>query len=472
MQEDFQSYNQQDATAAVSKFRQMLASKANYYFDVEELSSVADYFILGHDMKNALRAVKYGLGMHPDNSSLKLKLAEIYSGHGKFFDALDILLNIEALESYNADFYLLLGEIQSAIGRDQKAIKAYEKAAQLVDEAEVTEVMLNIVYMHQSKGNVSEAIELLQNLLETAKSQDEILYELAFTYDVNGQDIESEMFFAEYVDEYPFSSTGWYLLGNAYQKVNQHHKAVEAYDFAIALYEDFSPSRFNKASSLQQLSKTKEAITEYQELLSMDLSDSIVHFHLGQCFDDLGDFNLAEEHYRLCIKEDEDYADAWYELACVLLKQDLPFDGLSHIKRALELNANNSNYWHCLACILQELEYKEETIDAFNRALELDDVDYRVYLDYTEFLFDMEMLDEADDIIHRALDRFNNHASIYIRYVAYLIKNAQLVDAKDYLNIALSHDSNCISELFEYFPEAKHYHFVNDLAHLYQEQKS
>ena len=46
-------------------------------------------------------------------------------------------------------------------------------------------------------------------------------------------------------------------------------KAIEAYDYAIAINEQFSSAYFNKANSLAQLNKFEEAIEVYQDMVEV-----------------------------------------------------------------------------------------------------------------------------------------------------------------------------------------------------------
>ncbi len=71
------------------------------------------------------------------------------------------------------------------------------------------------------------------------------LYELAHCLDLLGQ-LESHLgFYNKLIDRDPYSHHAWYNLGIAYSKLERYEEAVQAYEYATLVKEDFASAFFN-----------------------------------------------------------------------------------------------------------------------------------------------------------------------------------------------------------------------------------
>ncbi len=93
-----------------------------------------------------------------------------------------------------------------------------------------------------------------------------MIYEISFCYEFANKTEDSISYFQSYIDKYPFSKAAWFNLGIAYNNIDLYEKAIEAYDFAIAIDDNFSSAYFNKANSLANIGMYKDAIVAYKEL--------------------------------------------------------------------------------------------------------------------------------------------------------------------------------------------------------------
>src|SRR3546814_9774721 len=80
----------------------------------------------------------------------------------------------------------------------------------------------------------------------------DLLYELAFCFDIIDRQEESIAFYQKYIDEEPYSYAAWYNLGNAFNKLGLFEKAIDAYDYAILVRDNFAAAYFNKGNALMR----------------------------------------------------------------------------------------------------------------------------------------------------------------------------------------------------------------------------
>ena len=79
----------------------------------------------------------------------------------------------------------------------------------------------------------------------------------------------------------PFSENVWYNLGLLYFKKENFEKAVECYDFAIAINDQYSSAVFNKANAQANLGEYEEAVKTYKECILLEPENVLAHCYLG-----------------------------------------------------------------------------------------------------------------------------------------------------------------------------------------------
>ncbi|MFM9004586.1 MAG: hypothetical protein ACKOSR_03665, partial [Flavobacteriales bacterium] len=92
-----------------------------------------------------------------------------------------------------------------------------------------------------------KAKDVLKEAIQKFGDNEMLLHELAFVFENLGGAAESVEYFSKLTDVDPYSYAAWYNLGNALQSSDQVVPAIEAYDYCIAIQEDFTPAYYNKA---------------------------------------------------------------------------------------------------------------------------------------------------------------------------------------------------------------------------------
>jgi tetratricopeptide (TPR) repeat protein len=112
----------------------------------------------------------------------------------------------------------------------------------------------------ETNGYYERALEFYLKAIERFPDNEDFLFRIALCYDYIGNSTESAYYYKLYLDINPFSENAWYNLGIIYNKIGLYERAVEAYDFAIAIDNEYFDAVFNKANSLANWGKHREAI--------------------------------------------------------------------------------------------------------------------------------------------------------------------------------------------------------------------
>ena len=136
------------------------------------------------------------------------------------------------------------------------------------------------------------------------------------------------LFRSKFIDDHPYSYTAWYNLGCVQSKLELYEKALDAFDFAIVINEEFTTAYFNKANALYNLERYNEAISVYKETFSLEKPEALTFYYIGECYERLEDYRKAKINYNKAIQLNPDLADAWMGIGIVLDNQNLRTEGI------------------------------------------------------------------------------------------------------------------------------------------------
>lgn len=129
---------------------------------------------------------------------------------------------------------------------------------------------------------------------------------------------------------------------------------------------------FNLGVFYQGEGKLKEAMEEYEKVLSLAPSHVEAHNNLGVVYKDLGKLDMAIAKYRKAITLDPQYRKARSNLATALyLKGDLE-SSISESRLAIVLDPNDLEGYNILGLIYKKQNKTQEAIEMFRKALAID----------------------------------------------------------------------------------------------------
>ena len=118
----------QDFEKSLKRFEDMISSGSHQFFDADELEEIIDYYMQWFNLEMAKKALDFAMEHYPYSSSIKIKQAQYLSSQHHTREALNLLNEIELVESSNSELYMTRGYIYSQIGLSEQAIENYKKA--------------------------------------------------------------------------------------------------------------------------------------------------------------------------------------------------------------------------------------------------------------------------------------------------------------------------------------------------------
>ncbi len=458
MNEEFESpFGGSQDNDLIKRFEQMLEAGEQYFFDVEEFDEIISYYIEERASKRAFEVLSMAKSQHPATGDLILREAELMASTNRFQEALTIINKLEQVEKWNTDLFLTKASILSQIGNNRGAINTLEHVLTICQEEEKDEICINIAFECQNLEEPNEAIEYLKKALQYNPENEEAIYEIAYCFDLIGNNQEAIETFVSVIDETPYSHHAWYCLGNVYLATGLVEDALRAYDYSIVIQDDFASGYFNKAMCLMQLELYDQAIDCFGQSLKFELIDSVCLYYIGECYLRLNQDRQAEIHFRKAIGKDDRLLDAWVGMATVLYKQNKTIEALHYIKKALKLDERSGENWYLQGEYQLDAGLEVEACTSFEKALEHGYNKTSIWLNYSEVLVSLEQFEKAEELLEKALSTCPKDSEIHYRYVAYLLVHGRIGDAEEMLIAALELNNEKVESLLAYYPEVIRY---------------
>jgi len=458
---------EEELAITLNKFNEMQASEKVYFFDVDDFEDLFDHFIEAGDFTQASKVIELSHKQHPFAASLAIRRAQLFIVKGQLNDALTLLNTVEKIEPFNVDLLLLKATVFSQMHQNEKAITYYTKALDNQASNQL-EIKLDMAMEYQELQQYEKAILLLAEILDYDHENEIALHEIAHCYEMIGQIEDGIEFFETFLNEYPFSATAWFNQGDLYTRLEMPEKAIDAYDFAISIKEDFAHAYFNKASVYANEGDFKNALESYMDCSKHEGLNPLTFCFIGECFEKLEDYKMALHYYDKVIEVDENWSDAYIGRAAVYSLMNEDKKSLPNIVKALELLPENPEYLSFYAKLASRLKMDDEVIVTYEKLLEIDSESMEVWMDYAIYFDEKDEVDNAVEIMMEGLGFHGQEAEYNYRIAALLLKAGQESEALIFLGEALLEDYDKNQLFFDYFKEAINNTNVNQLIQIFK----
>ncbi len=435
----------------IIRFNKMLQLDHYYYFDSHEIEIIIDYYIENVDKAKIRDAFCLYEKLHPFSSQFKIKKAQTLLYFDKVTEAYEV---IKQLPSNNNEEYLYtLAAIYSKLDKNEKAIKIFEKLLNLNTNSK--EILSNLANEYQKTDSYSKSADMLERLILLNKHNEINWYSYIITCEISKNSKRSLSFIKNYIKSKPYDYEAWFYLGVIYQRMDNHLDAIESFDYSICIKEDYISAYTNKAESLSELGYHQKAVDCCKETFKYENPDAILYFDIGELYEKMNNLNKAKSYYYKCIRKDEYFAEAWYNLALILDLQDLPKEASYYIEKAIDINSSNVDYLFIYAQINEKIGLIKEAEIAYRKVLELDELDSESWLNYSDLLYKNESTNKAIEVLKKGVKLNPKNAELSYRLSAYLFQSGSENLALSIFENALSIDYDLHEKLFQYLPSIK-----------------
>jgi tetratricopeptide (TPR) repeat protein len=438
----------------LEKFEAMLKNGSSHFFDSDRLEMMLDHFMMSSQFKKALACVNHGLYHFPHNPTFKVRKAQVLSGTGKLNEALNLLMEVEKLLVDDQEYILTRASVHSQLRDSKSAVKYFEKALHQSDGEEKDEIYLDLSMEYQAMNDLTSAIRVLNEALESNPNNETAVYELAYCYDQIGNVKRAIKCYEDYLDMNPYSFTTWYNLGNAYSKAEDYEKAAWAYDYSIIINDNFSSAYFNLGNTYISLNKYRSAIESFEKCIEIDGEDGVTLDYIAEAYEQLEEYELALHYYKRSMDLSPELPDPWLGTGIVLDLMERSEEAIHFIRKAADMEPLNADYWHVLAGCALKLERFVEAEEALFKGLILNPSNEEILTDYAKIIASKDVAQAITLLEDYGEDAELNGESRLLLVKLYWLSGRQSDALLLYKDLVFSH-SSVAKKLFLHFEEAQ-----------------
>jgi tetratricopeptide (TPR) repeat protein len=146
-------------------------------------------------------------------------------------------------------------------------------------------------------------------------------FNLALTYNRQGELAKAEKEYQAALDIYPNSATTWNSLGYLQYQLGKPDKAMRSFTRAIELDSNFAEAYNNTGLVFEQKNEPEQALLYYRRAVSIDPDMYQAYINIGDIFLTKGDYSRSEQVYSIAADKAPDMASPLYKLGALYARQ-------------------------------------------------------------------------------------------------------------------------------------------------------
>jgi tetratricopeptide (TPR) repeat protein len=307
--------------------------------------------------------------------------------------------------------------------------------------------------------------------LEQEPNNEEALYKICFWTDFTGRNEESIKLHQKIIDEFPYNDLAWFNLAAAYQGIKLYEKALDAYQYAIAINEKFDYAYRNMGDAYIRLKKYKEAIEVLQKVLELTKPEALIYEALGFCNDRLHNNGQARFYYRKASHITPEDSKLYYKIACTYFNEGQWEGAAKQLETALKLQRHQLEYNLLMGeCKMQQGYYKD-AIQYFSAIVTTRPKNKKGWEALVRCLYKAEYFEEAKEQVTTAL-KISNGQPIFLYYLsAILFALGKTKEAILQLENAMAKSPKQVKQFVELNPSILQNHHVVDVISRFKRRR-
>ena len=304
----------------VDEFLRSLEQGSRPFIDSEDVEEYTRAMLDLTRYDDAETIANYGLQIYPNNETYMLLLAWALIAQEKNIEKAQALLDkIEPKFKNNVEYVMQLGWIEFIDGHIDTALGLFERCLKLFQKS-LEENDAFVIYDIGERLNMAELYEEALIYLRAYDAYDnemvDCIFNIAYALSQLDRLDDSIAQYKRIFELDPFYDNAWYNLGLIYVYKNDYDNALNAFQTAISITPTHAESYFNLGNVHKLQNKRYEAIEDYTEYISLCNGEvnNDVYAILGECWQILGDFDLAKRFALLCLDKDPQNLTAKYVL--------------------------------------------------------------------------------------------------------------------------------------------------------------
>jgi tetratricopeptide (TPR) repeat protein len=464
--------DREDLKELLQQYDNLKSGRSNSFIEEESFEKIIDYFDEKDELIKALEACDYAIQQYPYSSTLLIKKGDLLIVSKKYKEALNFLERAEILDSSDINLYILKTDAYLALDQQEKAAAVLEAALNYFEGDEKLELLFELTDVYDDYENFDKVFDCLKMILEMDANNEEALYKICFWTDFTGRNEEGIKLHQKIIEEFPFSELAWFNLATAYQGIKLFEKAIDAYQYAVAIDEKFDYAWRNMGDAYLRIRKYKEAIEVLQKVLELARPEAVIYEAIGHCHDKLHNYALARFNYRKATHLNQDDSQLFFKIACTYMNEGVWDSAIKNLHLAMRIHRLQPEYNLAMGQCYMEQGKIEEAVQYFGNVVRTKPKNSNGWLELLKCLYHAKCFEEGLEYVEHAI-QLTNTKPIFIFYKsAFLLAVGKSKEAIVQLEYGMDKNPKLIKKFIELNPSILQNQLVVDIIAKFKRSKS
>ena len=469
--DDFFDDDFRDIENLVIEFHRMKKGESHGLLSEDDFEYLIDYFEANYDKENATYACEVATTLFPFSSTLLLRKAEWLMDQKKYGQALNVLDQLDEVDPNNIESIFLQSDIFLEQNRFSEAVDILERNADKFDSVDKTDILLELSEIYDELEEFDKVYTTLKRILTYEPTNEDALLRICFWAEINNKHEDSISLHQEIIEQTPFNAMAWYNLGVAYQGLKLYEKAIDAYDYCLAIDDKFEYAYRNQGDAYMQLKKYDKAIEVLEMHLSIAKPEDVILDAIGYCWDKQKQYSKARHYYRRASQLNPQDDQIFYKIGETYTKELQWEKAMKAYSIALHINKNNASYCLALGNCLMEMHADKEAMICYLNAVQLRPDIKSTWQALVKALYTISYFEEALSQLGIAEEHCGHKTEFIYNKAAILLSQGKTKEAVLQLEHALTENNKKISALKYIDNEIVHHPVFAEVLVRYKKKK-
>lgn len=456
----------------LQQYDNLKSGLSHSFIEEDAFEKIIDYFDEKDELPQALEAAEYAINQFPYSSTLLLKKADLLIASKKYKEALYNLKQSEQLDNSDINLYILKTDAYLALDQQEKAAATLETALDYFSGDEKIELLFELADVYDDYENFDKVFDCLKMILEMDPNNEEALYKICFWTDFTGRNEEGIRLHQQIIDEHPFNELAWFNLAAAYQGIRLYEKAIDAYQYAIAINEKFDYALRNMGDAYLRLRKYKEAIEVLQKVLELARPEDVIYEAIGHCYDKLKNYAQARFHYRKATHLNQDDSQLHYKIACTYMNEGAWDSAIRNLEAAIRIHRLQPEYNLAMGQCFMHQGKLQEAVECFTNVVAARPKNMNGWMELLKCLYEANCFEEGLEYAENAYQQTSGKPIFIFYKCAFLLALGKSKEALNQLEWGMSKNPRLIKKLMELNPSILQNQQVVDVLARFKRNKS
>ncbi len=369
--EDDYDNNYKDIEFLRKEFNKIKAGEQHQSLHEDDFEALIDYFESLGDRENVKLAYEISTSIYPYSTALMMRQAEWFLTQKKTGQALSLIERLSEISPNNMDSLLLHAEILIESNKAKEAADLLEQEINKYPQSDHVMILMELSEVYDELADYEKVYDTLKRVLAIKPEYEDALLRICFWADITKRQKDCIILHEQILDEAPFYASAWYNVGLLNQSLKEYEKAIDAYEYCIAVDTKYEYAYRNQGECYIQLKQFDQAIAVLEEHLQITKPDDIVLETIAYCWERKKQYAKARHFYRKASQLNQEDDTIFYRIGETYAKEKQWEKAIKSYSVALHINKDNVTYCLALGNCLMELEAAEEALIIYLNAVKL-----------------------------------------------------------------------------------------------------